>query len=223
MPVVPFIGPAIGAISAIGSAIGGSGSVQNGSGIPGGDTGALRDYVMQMLMGGKTTPGTPGAALTVDPSASLAGTNGLFEATRATALAQAKESAGNLTGSGYNNLFGSALATSLAQQQKQLADTTLAAGEDNQKTWAQLFGQFGNQGVNSGTPYYQPSGIAGLAGTAGPIGTLAGMFPHLFGGGSNSGTTGLANSPFAQAGPQVNSTPIAPTNPGWQPPPGVFQ
>lgn len=45
----------------------------------------------------------------------------LFAAQRGSALAQAKESAGNLTGSGYNNILGSATAESLAGEQATLA------------------------------------------------------------------------------------------------------
>lgn len=46
----------------------------------------------------------------------------LFSAQRGSALAQAKESAGNLTGSGYNNILGSAAAESIAQEQFILAN-----------------------------------------------------------------------------------------------------
>ena len=186
MPAMPFIGPGLGAVSAIGSLLN-HGGVQGGPGADG--TGALRAFVTHMLTGGSLPTTGPAGALTVDPSAALAGTNGLFAASRASALGQAKESAGNLTGSGYNNLFGSALAQSLAAQQKQLADTQLAAGQGNQQTWEHLFGQFG--GMNQGQQYYQPSGVEGLAGAAGPLGKLAGMF-----GGRPSPT----QDPFATGG-----------------------
>lgn len=46
----------------------------------------------------------------------------LFTAQRGSALAQAKESAGNLTGSGYNNILGSAAGESIAQEQFVLAN-----------------------------------------------------------------------------------------------------
>jgi len=46
----------------------------------------------------------------------------LFSAQRGSALAQAKESAGNLTGSGYNNILGSAAAESIGQEQFILAN-----------------------------------------------------------------------------------------------------
>ncbi len=176
MPVIPFIPAAISAVSAIGSAIHGSSTMQQAPNQMPQDLGPLRQYIMQILMGGKTTPGSPGAALTVDPAASLGGINGLFNATRASALGQAKESAGNLTGSGYNNLFGSALATSLAQQQKQLADTTFQAQQSNQDTWAKLFGNFGTAGVSPGSTYAQPTGIASLGQVAGPLGQLLDQF-----------------------------------------------
>lgn len=51
----------------------------------------------------------------VDPYAKL------FSATRADALAQAKESAGNLTGTGYANILGDSTARSLAEEQATLA------------------------------------------------------------------------------------------------------
>jgi hypothetical protein len=51
--------------------------------------------------------------------------NDLFQAQRGSALAQAKESAGNLTGSGYNNILGSSLSESLAQEQALSAQTLL--------------------------------------------------------------------------------------------------
>lgn len=46
----------------------------------------------------------------------------LFSTQRAGALAQAKESAGNLTGTGYNNILGSAAASSIASEQSILAN-----------------------------------------------------------------------------------------------------
>lgn len=46
----------------------------------------------------------------------------LFSAQRGEALGQAKESAGNLTGTGYNNILGTSLAGSLAQEQVTLAN-----------------------------------------------------------------------------------------------------
>lgn len=46
----------------------------------------------------------------------------MFTAQRGSALAQAKESAGNLTGSGYNNILGSAAAESIAGEQALLAN-----------------------------------------------------------------------------------------------------
>lgn len=49
----------------------------------------------------------------------------MFAANRGQALAQAKEQAGNLTGSGYNNIFGTALAGSLAGENAQLAQTMM--------------------------------------------------------------------------------------------------
>lgn len=200
MPALPFIGPGLGAIGALGSLIH-PGGMQSGAAT---GTDALRAFVTQMLMGKSNPTQGPAGQLTVDPSAALAGTNGLFAATRASALGQAKESAGNLTGSGYNNLFGSALATSLAQQQKQLADTQLAASQGNQKTWADLFGQFGNTGVGGRPSYYQPSGFEGLGAAAGPLGKLAGMFGGQQSSGSNV-STDSSTAPFSSWDPNTQT------------------
>jgi hypothetical protein len=57
----------------------------------------------------------------------------MYAANRAGSLAQAKESAGNLTGSGYNNLFGSALANSLAQENAGLAQTRMGLRQNEQQ------------------------------------------------------------------------------------------
>lgn len=207
MPVVPFIPAIIGAVSAVGSAVHGSGSVQQNPTGPT-DIGPLRAAVMQFLLHGTSDPGSQFSNLQVpgfnngQPNPQLDAINKMFDATRAEALGQAKESAGNLTGSGYNNLFGSALATSLAAQQKQLADTGMQGSEDNQRTFAQLFQGFGGAGGATGSSSaYQPSGFSSLGSTAGPLGQLFGMlFPNKP---NTSGTTGLASSPFAQGGPNV--------------------
>ena len=176
--VIPYIPSIIAGASAIGSAVKGSGSVQQSQSGPQ-DVGPLRDAMMSFLLHGTSDPNSMFGQLQVpgfnngQPNPGLDAINKLFDATRATALGQAKESAGNLTGSGYNNLFGSALATSLAQQQKQLADTGMQGALANQGTIAQLFGQFGAQGVGS-SPYYKPSGFASLGGLAGPAGKIIG-------------------------------------------------
>lgn len=191
MPALPFIPAAVSVAGGLGSLFN-HGSVQSGAAS---GTDAIRQFVTNMLMG-KTNPTQgPAGQLTVDPSASLAGTNGLFAATRASALGQAKESAGNLTGSGGRNLFGSALATSLAGQQKMLADTQLAASQGNQKTWADLFGQFGNTGVGGGQ-YFQKGPFSGLAGAGGALGQLAAMFGGQGGSGSNV-STDRSTAPFS--------------------------
>lgn len=62
----------------------------------------------------------------------------LFSATRADALAQAKESAGNLTGTGYANILGDATARSLAEEQATLAQL----GISNQQFQQQRNEQF---------------------------------------------------------------------------------
>jgi hypothetical protein len=210
--IVPFIGPAITAISAIGSAVKGSGNVQQAQTGPT-DVGPLRDAMMQFLLHGGAAPGSAFQGLTVpgftngQPNPGLDAINKLFDATRATALGQAKEQAGNLTGSGYNNLFGSALATSLAQQQKQLADTGMQGALANQDTFARLMGMFGATGLGSQS-YYKPSGFASLGQTAGPLGQLLDQFgrPRAT---TDSGTGNFNTDPQSYTGATFNGAPIS--------------
>lgn len=89
--------------------------------------------------------------------------NNMFNASRDRSLAQAKESAGNLTGSGLNNLFGSSLAASLGDEQAQLGNMMLGLrGQElgrNQFNAGQIFQMLmglGTTGVGAGTPTYQP-------------------------------------------------------------------
>lgn len=221
MPIVPFIPAIIAGASAIGSAVHGSGNVNQSQSGPQ-DVGPLRDAMMQFLLHGTSAPGSGFGSLLVpgfgdgQPNPGLDAINKLFDATRANALAQAKESAGNLTGSGYNNLFGSALATSLAQQQKQLADTGMQGSLANQDTISRLFGQFGAQGVGS-TPYYQPSGWSSLGGLAGPAGAIIDQFGRKQAGGSilpggqfgEGGTGNFNTAPQPYSGATFNGAPIS--------------
>jgi hypothetical protein len=94
--------------------------------------------------------------------------NQLFDAQRGQALAQAKESAGNLTGSGYNNILGQATAESLGQQQALSAQTLLGLrGQElqRQRDFLHMLFGFGTAGVGPSQPYYQP----GYLDTIGPL------------------------------------------------------
>jgi uncharacterized protein YjbJ (UPF0337 family) len=108
------------------------------SGVPS-DLGALRGGLIEQLLQGINGSGIAQAFQGVlgqggPPPAQDTGFfynnimqpyNDLFAAQRGTALGQAKESAGNLTGSGYNNILGTATSESLAQQQALGAQTLL--------------------------------------------------------------------------------------------------
>lgn len=98
--------------------------------------------------------------------------NQLFDAQRGQALAQAKESAGNLTGSGYNNILGQATAESLAQQQALSAQTMLGLRQQElqrQQDFLRLLFGFGTAGVGPSQPYYQPGLLDSLAPIAGAV------------------------------------------------------
>lgn len=105
-----------------------------------GDVKGLRSDLVSMLMAG--LPGFTNSAFgfgqgsqgfaALDPSI-VKPYNDLFTATRGDALAQAKESAGNLTGSGYNNILGDATARSLAEQQALLAQLGMQSQQFQQQ------------------------------------------------------------------------------------------
>jgi hypothetical protein len=93
-----------------------------------GDVKGLRSELISQLMAG--LPGFVNSAFgygqgshgfaALDPSIVKPYAD-LFTATRADALGQAKESAGNLTGTGYANILGDSAARSLAEEQATLA------------------------------------------------------------------------------------------------------
>ena len=98
--------------------------------------------------------------------------NDLFSAQRESALSQAKESAGNLTGSGYNNILGQATSESLAQQQALSAQTLMGLREQElrrQQDFLRLLFGFGTAGVGGSQPYYQPGYIDSIAPLAGAL------------------------------------------------------
>jgi hypothetical protein len=98
--------------------------------------------------------------------------NNMFSAQRESALAQAKESAGNLTGSGYNNILGSATAESLAQQQAISAQTLMGLRQQElqrQSDFLRLLFGFGSAGVGPSQPYYQPGALDSIGPIVGTI------------------------------------------------------
>lgn len=109
------------------------------------DVKALRESLIQTVMAG--LPGFANASFgygqgaqgfsALDPSIVKPYAD-LFTATRADALGQAKESAGNLTGTGYANILGDSAARSLAEEQATLA----GLGIQNQQFQQQRNEQF---------------------------------------------------------------------------------
>ncbi len=96
----------------------------------------------------------------------------LFSAQRESALGQAKESAGNLTGSGYNNILGQATAESLGQEQAITAQTLMGLRQQElqrQQDFLRLLFGFGSTGVGPSQPYYQPGWLDSVAPIAGTI------------------------------------------------------
>ena len=114
------------------------------SGIPG-----FQNSVFGMAQGGK------GGYAPLDPSI-VEPYKQLFATNRADALGQAKESAGNLTGSGYNNILGTATAGSLAGENAQIAQLGMQNQElqfRQQQAFASLLAGLGSQ---QGQVAYQP-------------------------------------------------------------------
>ena len=115
--------------------------------------GAAVDYLLNGGLG--ATQSQAGQVAPVDDAFFMQNILGpyqqMFAANRAGTLAQAKESAGNLTGSGYNNLFGNALASSLAQENAGLTQTRMGLrGQQQQFNLAQAQMQQQNNQFNSG-------------------------------------------------------------------------
>lgn len=97
----------------------------------------------------------------------------LFAAQRGTALGQAKESAGNLTGSGYNNILGTATAESLAGEQALTAQTLLGLRQQElarQQDFLRLLFGFASTGVGPNQAVYQPGLLDSILPFAGQLG-----------------------------------------------------
>lgn len=159
-----------------------TGSTETVENVPG-DIQALRQgfasFLMNQGFGGLDT-GTP------DVSAYQK----LFKQTNANNFAQAKESAGNLTGSGFANKLGEAASQADVQQGSFLAQLLESSKQANASRLAGLLSPFMNTGVGPPSQVYHPGfldylgqGGAQVLGAAGS----AGGFGKLFGGGGAAG------------------------------------
>lgn len=111
----------------------------------------------------------------------------LFAAQRSEGLAQAKEAAGNLTGSGYNNILGQSAAGSIANEQALTAQTLMGLRQQEiqrqQNMLGMLFG-FAQQGVGPNQSVYQPGLLDAALPFAGNLlgGWLGGRQQQQYGG-----------------------------------------
>ena len=154
----------------------------------------------------------------------------LFQAQRGAALGQAKESAGNLTGSGYNNILGSSLSESLANQQATTAQTLLGLRQQElqrQQALMQMLFQFAGQGVGPNQAVYQPGFLDSILPFAGQVaGQYFGThgFPSLhlpswLGGGGGGPTS--TSTPFGAPGTSfggLTGNPFGAPGTAYQPP-----
>jgi len=173
-----------------------------------GDVKPLRQQLISALMQGipgfqnsvfGMAQGGHGGYAPLDPSI-VAPYQQLFATNRADALGQAKESAGNLTGSGYNNILGTATAGSLAQENAQLAQLGMQNQQlqfQQQQAFAQLLAGLGSQ---QGQIAYQPGFLdyatQGLAAAAPFITRIPGVGGGTPGGGGSGGRATYANDPY---------------------------
>lgn len=127
----------------------------------------------------------------------------LFAAQRGAALGQAKESAGNLTGSGYNNILGASLAESIGNEQALTANTLMGLRQQElqrQQDFLRLLFGFASNGVGPNQAVYQPGLLDSILPFAGQA---AGYF--------------LANR--GQKQPNYTSNPFGPSGTTFTPPP----
>lgn len=115
----------------------------------------------------------------------------LFTQQNAQTFAQAKESAGNLTGTGYGNRIGAAAQRTAVEQGGFLANLLEQSKQANASRMAQVLLPFLNTGVAPPSQSYQPGFLDYL--TQGASGVLsavggAGGFGQLFGGGGGGGS-----------------------------------
>lgn len=97
----------------------------------------------------------------------------LFAAQRGSALGQAKESAGNLTGTGFQNILGTAASESLAGEQALTAQTLMglrAQELQRQQDFLRLLFGFATTGVQGNQAAYQPGFLDAILPFAGQLG-----------------------------------------------------
>lgn len=102
-----------------------------------------------------------------DQGPDLAPFQAMFRQNRAEGLAQAKESAGNLTGSGFGNILGAAAGRSIAEENSFLAGLKENARQKSADRFLQLIGQVpgfvGQTGYQPGFLDYLFQGAAAAA------------------------------------------------------------
>ena len=100
----------------------------------------------------------------------------LFSQQNARNYAQAKESSGNLTGTGYGNRVGRAMERSNVEQSAFLANMLEQARQGNANRLASILSTFANTGVGPPQQVYQPGFLdyatQGAIGAAGALGGL---------------------------------------------------
>ena len=178
-PAAPYIAGGLGLLSAAGV---GRGKQTTTGGVPGLLGFLSRDPNFSTLF-----TGVPfGSDMKNFEDTVLSPFKGLFAETRAQGLAQAKESAGNLTGSGYNNILGQYANQSIQAEQTFLADLLNRRQSQNAGNFLQLL--LGQQPAQAA---YQP----GFAESA--LGGLAAILPFLGAPGAKAAPRGtmVANSP----------------------------
>ena len=108
----------------------------------------------------------------------------LFSQNRERGLAQAKESAGNLTGSGFANILGGEVNRSLSQENALISSiinrfaessSRIATGaqQSDAQRFAQLLSMFTSTGVGSPDTFRQPGFLEDLASLFGQIGAAS--------------------------------------------------
>lgn len=131
----------------------------------------LSTFIQQQGFGGLMT-GTPD----IDPYREL------FKQQNAFNNAQAKEDAGNLTGSGFANTFGRSVARANVEQGAFLADLLERSKQQNASRFASVVLPFLTTGVGAPTTSYQP-GFLDYAAGAGTALAGGGAFNKFFGAG----------------------------------------
>jgi hypothetical protein len=140
----------------------------------------LSDYLTEQNFGSMLFPTLSGN----DPS--LAPFRALFQQQNAQTFAQAKESAGNLTGSGLGNIIGRAGERAATGQNAFLAQLLEQRRQQDANRFAQLLLGFGNSGVSPNQTVYQP-GLLNYLADAGTGLASGGFFNPLLGAGKKAG------------------------------------